>query len=437
MQRVSTGNRWGSWSSLAILAIGLLIAPVGSAQSLPDLAVVDLSVEPDPVETGRPAELVATIANEGRSTLLRAFNVDIRVGTEIIQTELVSGPLRSNQSIEVTGTWKNPTEGEHRVRVRADPFDRVDEADEDNNELRTTLTVQQPRSVRSFTAPLLESMASGLNEAGQALQVEHTSDTFQLISNFEAAFDTIGTAYKQSVRTMRAIVDPAPAPFQTMPQMARGEDVVELYGKMAEDFQTAKTGLAQAQVQSLLDAFKNIQSNSEQLASISRPAFDFSRMSETSSLLDEALVEADKLKAALNGKPDVDVEAATSRLVELLRQMGDLWSQVGKTIRDGQTRWSAKITDLEGEPIGRYRAGEPLVIAVPDARSLTFSVYNAAGERVTAMGGPRDRLVWRGTNGSGDPLPAGTYFYRLRMGNGTPTARVELGEIRIRPSSDN
>jgi len=437
MQRVLIGNRWGSWWSLAILMIGLLVAPVGSAQSLPDLAVVDLSVEPDPVETGRPAELVVTIANEGRTTLLRSFNVDIRVGTEIIQTERVSGPLRSNQSVEVTGTWENPTEGEHLVRVRADPFDRVDEAEEDNNELRTALTVRQPRSVRSFTTPLLEGMASGLNEAGQALQVEHTSDTFQLISNFEAAFNAIGSAYEQSVRAMVGIVDPAPDPLQTMPQIAESERVAEFYGKMADDFQTAKTGLAKAQVQSLLDAFKNIQSNSEQLASISRPAFNFSRLSETSSLLDEALVEAEKLKAALNGEPDVDVEAATSRLVELLGQMGDLWSQVGRTIQDGQATWSAEITDLEGESLGRYRAGDPLVIAVPDARSLTFWVYNAAGERVAAMGGPRDRLVWRGTNGSGDALPAGTYFYRLRMGNGAPKARVELGEIRIRSLSDN
>lgn len=437
MQNVFGETRWGCWRHFALIAILLSVVPVGAAQPLPDLAVVDLAVEPEPIETGRPAEMVVTIANEGRSSLLRSFNVDIRVGTELMHSGRVSTPLQPNQSIEVSGTWDNPTEGEHRVRVRADPFDRVDEADEENNELRTTLTVQPPQSVRSITDPLLEAIAGGLIEAGQALEVEHTSDTFQLISNFEAAFESIATAYRQSVRTMAAIVNPAPDPFQTMPQVTRGERILELYDTMAEDFQTAKTGLAQAQVQSLLDAFNNVQAKSEQLASISQPAFDLSRLSETLALLDEAFLEAEKLRDALNGEPNVDVEAATSKLVDLLGQMGDIWTQVGTTIQDGAATWSAEVTDLDGASIGRYRAGEPLRIAVPAARSLTFWVYNAAGDRVAAMGGPRDRLVWRGTNGSGNALPAGTYYYRLRMGNGTPKARVELGEIRIRPSSDN
>lgn len=437
MQRVSLGKRRGSLRCLALVAIVLLLAPIGFSQSMPDLALTGFRVQPDPIEPGRPAELIATVANEGRSVLFRSFQVSIQVGNELVHSGLVTGSLQPGQSIEVSGTWENPTEGQHRVRVRVDPFDRVQEADEDNNELRRTLTVAKPRGVRSFTSPLLDGIAGGLTEAGQALQVEHVSDTFQLISDFQAAFDTVETAYNRSVQAVNSVTSTSPEPFQTMPQMAQGERVAQLYGTMATDFKTARTGLGQAQVQALLDAFKSIQSTSESLASIKEPEFDLSPLSETSALLDEALDEAGKLRDALNGEPNVDVEAATSKLVELLGRMGDIWRQVGTTIQDERSVWSAGFTDLEGQPIGRYEAGDPVVISVPRAHSLTLFVYNADGERVSALGGPRHTLVWRGVDASGEPLSPGTYYYRLMIGNGVPQPRDELGEMRISPSRDD
>lgn len=431
MDRASLRDRGGSWAGLVLLGMVLLTAPIGSAQSLPDLALVDFSTNPERIEPGRPAELIVTIANEGRSMLLRSFQVSIQIGNELVHSGLVSGTLQPSQSIEVSGTWENPTEGEHRVRVRLDPFDRVQESNEDNNELRTTLTVEKPQGIRSFTSPLLDGIAAGLTDAGQALQVEHSADTFKLISTFQSAFDTVEGAYSRSVKTLNAITSTSPEPFQTMPQMAEGERVAQLYGSMASDFETAKTGLAQAQVQALLDAFGNIQSTSQTLATISQPEFDFTPLGETSGLLEETLVEAGKLQDALKGKPNVDVEAATSKLVELLGQMGSIWTAVGTRIQAEREAWSAHITDLDGNPIGRYEAGDPMVISVPPAHSLTLFVYTATGEQVYATGGPRHRLFWRGTTDSGEPLPAGAYYYRLVIGNGIPQPRDELGEFRI------
>ncbi len=437
MQRVSLGDRWGALRGLALVAIVVLVAPIGSAQSMPDLALADVRAQPDPIEPGRPAELIATVVNEGRRVLFRSFQVSIQVGNELVHSGLVTGSLQPGQSIEVSGTWDNPTEGEHRVRVRVDPFDRVQEANEDNNELRRTLTVTKPQGVRSFTAPLLEGIAGGLTEAGQALQVEHVSDTFQLIRNFQAAFDTVETAYDRSFQTVHSVTSTVPEPFQTMPQMAQGERVARLYDTLAEDFETARTGLGQAQVQALLDAFTNIRSTSETLATISEPEFDLSPLRETSALLDEALVEAEKLRDALNGEPNVDVEAVTSQLVALLSRMGDIWRQVGTRIRDDRSVWSAEFTDLDGEPIRRYEPGDPVVISVPRAHSLTLFVYDADGERVSTLGGPRHTLVWHGTDASGEPLSPGTYYYRLMIGNGVPQPRDELGQMRIRPSRDD
>lgn len=437
MHRASLRDRWGSWTGLVWLGLLLLMAPIGTAQSLPDLALVGFSTNPERIEPGRPTELIVTIANEGRSTLLRSFQVSIQVGNELVHSGLVTGTLRPNQSIEVSGTWENPTEGTHRVRVRVDPFDRVQESDEDNNELRTTLNVERPQGIRSFTSPLLDGIAAGLTDAGQALQVEHSSDTFELISTFQSAFDTVESAYSRSFKTLYAITSSSPEPFQTMPQMAEGERVAQLYGSMASDFETAKTGLARAQVQALLDAFHNIQSSSETLATISQPEFDLSPLSATSELLDEALVEAGKLQDALNGKPDVDVEAATSKLVELLSGLGNIWTEVGADIQAEREAWSARITDLDGNPIERYEAGDPMVISVPRAHSLTLFVYTDTGEQVYATGGPRHTLFWRGTTASGEPLPAGTYYYRLVIGNGIPQPRDELGEFRISAPLEN
>lgn len=429
--------RGAAWRGLALLGLALWIAPIGSAQSLPDLVLIDFTTQPERIEPGRSAELIATVTNDGRSMLFQSFNVSIQVDNELIHSELVPGPLAPDATVEVRGTWEAPTEGDHRLRVRVDPFNRVQEANEENNELRTTLTVDKPRSVRSYTAPLLTGIAGGLTEAGQALQVEHVPDTFQLISKFQSAFDTAESAYNRSFRSLNSVTSSTPAPFQTMPQMAEGERVARLYSSMASDFKAAKTGLARAQVQALLDAFEHIRSTSEALGTISQPEFDLRPLGATSALLDEALVEAGKLQDALNGKPNVDVDDATANLVDLLGRIGTQWRTVGTAIADAHQSWSVEFADPDGAPIARYEAGEPMTISVSNASSLTLFVYNEAGDQVYVAGGPRRTLLWRGTDPTGAALPAGTYYYRLLIGNGTPRARVELGEIRISAPIDD
>lgn len=433
----SSRHSWTLWRGLALLALGLLIAPIGWSQSMPDLALVDVSTRPVWVEPGHPAEVVATIANRGRSQLFQSFNVSIQVDDAVIRSGLVSGPLAPDQTVEVSATWENPTEGEHRVRARVDPFDRIQESDEANNEIRTTLTIEKPHGVRSFTSPLLDGIAGGLTDAGQALQVEHVPDTFKLINVFQAAFGTVEGAYSRGFKTLSSITSTTPAPFQTMPQMAEGERVAELYASLASDFESAKAGLANAQVQALLDAFEDIQTTAETLATVSQPEFDLSPLGETSALLDEALVEAEKLQDALNGVPNVDVDGATSKLVDLLGRVGATWTEVGTTIESSHEAWSAEFTDRDGAPIGRLQAGDPMVISVPNASALTLFVYDDAGERVYAAGGPRHTLVWRGTDSTGEFLAPGTYYYRLSIGNGSAQARVELGEIEVSASSED
>jgi hypothetical protein len=60
------------------------------------------------------------------------------------------------------------------------------------------------------------------------------------------------------------------------------------------------------------------------------------------------------------------------------------------------------------------------VTGVPEAGSARWSLYDALGRLVWEQADPVTpggaRLLWYGVDASGQPLPAGTYFYRLRIG---------------------
>ncbi|MBC7188107.1 MAG: hypothetical protein H5U38_13865 [Calditrichaeota bacterium] len=60
------------------------------------------------------------------------------------------------------------------------------------------------------------------------------------------------------------------------------------------------------------------------------------------------------------------------------------------------------------------------VTGVPAAGSARWCLYDALGRLVWEQEGPvttgATRLLWHGVDAAGQPLPAGTYFYRLRIG---------------------
>jgi flagellar hook assembly protein FlgD len=64
-----------------------------------------------------------------------------------------------------------------------------------------------------------------------------------------------------------------------------------------------------------------------------------------------------------------------------------------------------------------------------DAASVTLAVYDLSGRRVrTLVDGPipagSHEAFWNGMSDSGNPAPAGVYFYRLAVGRETAVRKL-------------
>lgn len=112
----------------------------------PNLIISEFFVEEDPVVVGRPATLVATVANSGTLDAGR-FTVEI-VRSEpnqpdvVLDTATYSGGLAVGRSSELTVTINPDAAGDLRLIARVDVTDEVVEADESDNEQVLEITAR-------------------------------------------------------------------------------------------------------------------------------------------------------------------------------------------------------------------------------------------------------------------------------------------------------
>lgn len=415
-----------------LLIIGTVLGGTlpGAAQfNLPDLVLEKLVAVPQQPEHGMPVELVATIANRGRNAIFGAFNVAFYVDGSLVDSQLVGKPLFSNRAIEASTTW-TATEGEHTVRVRVDSLDRVRESDEENNELQMILVVRPPQGVRSITLGLLTNAGRSLQGAGEALQIEPTTDVFQLIAAFKKAFGASQDAYARGAQGLAALTDGLPAPLSEDLQIQAGAETARLYRTLSENFGQAQQGLDRLNLQVLVAAFEEIHTAVAALARLSIAGIDLDGLESSVALMGRALEQTKQLQAALGGQSGVKVEEVTQELLTLLAEIGTTWAAIGAEVSEAGNRRAPRFTDGQGDALRRYRAGERLVIIAPGAQRLLLQIFSADGDPVYTAGIENHTLVWRGTDEVGAPLSPGRYFYRLLVANGEG-AWAELGLIVI------
>jgi hypothetical protein len=394
----------------------------------PDLVVEAFSVDPFEPEPEDLVELIVKITNEGRGQVVQPFSVFFEVDGELAANVRVTSRPRPGRQVEVRGRW-TAVEGTHRVVVRVDAFDEVEESDERNNRVEKEIEVRKLEGVRSITLELFEGVASGLRKAGQAIQVEHNSDLFQLFEAFKAAAETAGEALSGGAERLELRTAGLPSVFQQEAQVLTSGQIANLYRSMAASFSEAMEGLERLNLQLLITAFEKIQSDLETLAALSIEGVSLAELSATIVLMDQALAEAERLQAAAEGGEEVDVEGATQELLDVLSQIGAQWESTADGFAQSGSASLARFTTVQGNPVKEYRATEELVIAHDRAQRLRWEIFRETGELVFSAESEGAQLRWRGVDSSGRALPPGRYYYRLTAVDGRGTSRVELGQI--------
>jgi hypothetical protein len=148
----------GRWSKnlLLILAFPLIVltgASANNSEPLPDLSVRDLTLSPaGSIDLGDIVRAEAVVARVG-GPLADVVQVEIswrRIDQEgmcgsIVETAFLGEPDETEQPIAVQIDTSDLTVGDYEVAARVDPGNRVEESDETNNRVTTTLRIDPPR----------------------------------------------------------------------------------------------------------------------------------------------------------------------------------------------------------------------------------------------------------------------------------------------------
>lgn len=138
-------NRDGWVLAVSLIIISLFLLPGTSviALSQPDLVVSELTFSPSGPRPGEEVELRVKVTNRGNQDTNR-FYVRAYVDGNSLDRESIPFGLDSGESEELDFTWVTEA-GRHEIEVVADdPFDRVDETNEENNGLTRTIDISQP-----------------------------------------------------------------------------------------------------------------------------------------------------------------------------------------------------------------------------------------------------------------------------------------------------
>ncbi len=108
----------------------------------PDLTVISVAVDDDEVVSGKPASLVATLANIGDAPVSSGVMLEYLMDGQVCDTDTISAGLGAGTTAVETSAGCTPvTIGNKSFSVRIDTAGTVPESNEDNNELTITVPV--------------------------------------------------------------------------------------------------------------------------------------------------------------------------------------------------------------------------------------------------------------------------------------------------------
>lgn len=130
------------WFSMVVVLVAVLgISFSGFSIGEPDLVVTAISISPQQPSPGERVAITATVENTGMSKAFPSFYVSFEINGSNIERKRVSGGLLGGEKTDLTAYW-TAVSGSSEISVIADdPFDKVSEANENNNELRRRISV--------------------------------------------------------------------------------------------------------------------------------------------------------------------------------------------------------------------------------------------------------------------------------------------------------
>ena len=123
-------------SFIFLLLFAFSALPSLQAQDLPDLVITDIQFSPEQPNPQEIVTVTATVQNIG-SSVANAFRVTFNANITLTK-EVPS--LAPDASTIVRFSWFGP-EGEHTIRIEANPFDDVEESNKENNFLEKNILV--------------------------------------------------------------------------------------------------------------------------------------------------------------------------------------------------------------------------------------------------------------------------------------------------------
>jgi subtilase family serine protease len=122
----------------ALLALGAGSAAASHDVNETNLAVTDLTIEPQDPDPGEDVDLLVEVVNQGSETV---ENVTVRGHVGYDSFRVVLSTLEADNRTRVTlGPWE-ATEGDREATAEIDPDDNVTETDETDNTLTYNFTV--------------------------------------------------------------------------------------------------------------------------------------------------------------------------------------------------------------------------------------------------------------------------------------------------------
>jgi hypothetical protein len=151
---------------IPLVSLSIVLFVAGAALAKPDLIVTDIALTPQSPVAGEVVTVTATVENAGTSDAGGRFNVRFLVDGFQIDAPSVPFGLDAGRTKSLSFDWRAEV-GVHTISVEADqPFNRIDESNENNNTLALTVAVPIDPSTMSHLADLKVAVARFEDRSG-------------------------------------------------------------------------------------------------------------------------------------------------------------------------------------------------------------------------------------------------------------------------------
>lgn len=387
------------------------------------MIIEDVVIEPASFRAGDIVTIRAKAVNDSRVNISERFEFTFKInGTRIGIFSVRLSPARQNRTFETT--WE-AVEGDHQLLIEVDrPRNQVIESNERNNTFQTTLSVAPDSNIISLTHLALDSQASAWQQASDALDFDISSsdNLFALLDFVKGGFNDFSKAMTSLVNRLDEVNAEWPGSFvednvytPLLPHYQSITDATALINTSLEDLNLDGSVQGMRTIQEALNALAALSSDLLPLA-------DLALASNTLGFAIDAVMEAQE-----NFTEDGSAGDAIDTLLREVEDFGLILGDVARAFTQSTNQNTADLEDNQGETLRNLSPSTEVIITAPGA-NVVFEVIDSTGASILSLNAPSNSLNWSGTDNSGRPLLAETYFFRISWDGG---AVADVGSMTV------